>query len=513
MQDLKSVLAGGDDTSATIAETRVADAMQKFPLKFYWFISKGYVPHTWRATFHGAEYQDKLCLGRHLVAGRRGGKTLAAAWEMAFYAVHPDQFYLDAHGEHRDRALWMWVLTKDYPTGFAAQHTLLEVFAQAGLVSGKDFKFNKTERKIEFTNGTLIQFKTADDPQSLRGAGLDILWIDEAGFVVTDDAWVVTSPALADRDGIVMTTTTPHGKNWYYEEWFTGKALADPREFRVQYTSIDNPYFSREQWQRYKERYHPILFKQEFLASFEAMHGIALQGDWLHYWVSGRSDPGSDDYAMSHLLDPETGRYDLEVFIGIDPAVSLSDTADYFAMAAIGFTKNREQGFLLDTFMDRVAFPDQLDLIRSWVLKWRPVYVGIESNAFQQALVQQTVRLDGFPGIVPVLAKGKKNERILTMSPLFKIGKVRVHAGQADFIDQWITFDPDKRNQKDDLLDAVEIALSVAGVLLPMQVHASLLEGEPAHVDHADVATLIRHQIEDQMNPSGIYDPEIGDQF
>jgi predicted phage terminase large subunit-like protein len=510
--DIKSRLAGGSHSSSDLT-TVAAEAYAAFPFKFYWMLQHGYVPHVWQAVFHGARTGDQLARYRHLVAGRRGGKTLSAAWEVLFYALHPEQFHLDVHGAVSSRKLWIWVLTKDYPTGFASLQTLLDVMQQTGLAHGKDYRYNKTERRIDFANGTLLQFKTAEDPQSLRGAALDILWMDEAAFITTGDAYTVVSPALADKQGLVITTTTPHGKNWLFDEFFTGRALEDPREFRVQYTSLDNPYFPREEWERYRERYHPIMFRQEFLASFEAMHGIALRGEWLHYWTAGKGDPQGDEYSLQHLIG-EDGRYRLKTFMGVDPAVSLADTADSFAMAVIGLTDDNQQGFLLDTYLGRVDFPDQLDLIHEWMLKWRPQLIGVESNAYQRALAQQASRMSGFPGIVPVIAKGQKNERILSMSPLFKIGKVRIHRRNADFIDQWVAFDPEKKNQKDDLLDAVEIALGVAGVLLPMNPHVSLLEeDEIRETDHADIEGLVKEQLRSMMNPRGPYDPEIGDQW
>ncbi len=98
------------------------------------------------------------------------------------------------------------------------------------------------------------------------------------------------------------------------------------------------------------------------------------------------------------------------------------------------------------------------------------------------------------------------------MSPVFKIGKVRIHRRHGDFIDQWISFDPAKRNQKDDLLDAVEIALDTAGALLPISPHASLLD-EPPPSDPSDLASLVRDQIRDMVRPQGPMDPELGSEF
>jgi len=515
MRDVKSVTAGGTDTSAGLVETWQANVYQAFPQKYYWFAQHGYFPHAYQMAFHGAHREGRLTANRHLVAGRRGGKTLSAAWEVLFYALHPQVFHRDVHGVDSDRALWIWVLTKDYPTGFASLQTLLEVMRQSGLKRGVDFLHNKTERKIEFpAAGTLLQFKTAEDPQSLRGAGLDILWMDEAAFITDSEAWEVVAPALADKDGCVITTTTPHGKNWLWEEFFAGLAIDDPREFRVQYTSIDNPYFKRHVWERYRIRYHPILFKQEFLASFEALHGIALQGEWLHYWTAGNAEPQTDLVSIKQWKT-EAGQYDLDIFMGVDPAISLSDRADQFAMAVIGVTKDRSQAFLLDLYAGRIEFPDQLDLIQTWLLKWRPTFIGIESNAFQAALAQQAARLDGFPNIVPVMSKGKKNERILAMSPIFKTGKIRILKAHKDFIDQWVGFDTEKKNQKDDVLDAVEIALGVAGVLLPLAPHEMLVEDLDRPTDHSDLAALAKAQVRDLVDDigRGKFDPEMGSEW
>lgn len=510
MPGFRSVLAGGSDAIDALAREQYPRFLSDFPLKAYWFATKGYIPHPYQAVFHGAKTDDRLTRFRHLVAGRRGGKTLSAAWETLYYVLHPKAFHMDRHGVDSDRALMVWLLAKDYPTGKPSIDTFLEVLRQAGLTKGKDYAYNKTERRFEFfESGSVVQFRTADDPQSLRGYGLDILWIDEAAFIPTGEAYTVTYPALSDRLGMVITTTTPWGKNWLYEEFFSGSALEDPDEFRVQYTSIDNPYFSRAEWERARDRYHPIFFKQEYLASFDAMEGLSLQGDWLRYWTAGDADPKTGDQSLKHLLDVETGRYRLRVYMGIDPAISISDQADFFAIAVVGVTDDNEQVYLLDTFLGRVPFPDQVDLIREWQLKWRPELIGVESNAFQKAIAQQAARLDTFPGIVPVISKGVKNERILTMSPLFKIGKVRINRRHGDFIDQWLAFDAEKKNQKDDLLDAVEIALGTAGVLLPMMPHQSLLDG-PEHTDSSDIAALVAAQVRHQARDKEPFDEHLG---
>ena len=501
--DLKSELAGGEDNAAELARTVVPDVLKRFPIKAWWFSSRPtpYQPHSWQWAFHGAHTDNKLRGFRHLVAGRRGGKTLSAAWEILFYALHPEEFHRDAHGIESSRPLWIWALAKDFQAGRPALITFLDVLNQAGLVKDRDFKYNRAARTFEFIeSGTLVEFKSADDPQSLRGAGLDILWIDEAAFLPNRDAWDVVRPALADREGIIITTTTPWGKNWFYETFFVGDALKDDNQFRVSYTSLDNPYFSKKRWDYELKYMHPVVFAAEYLAAFDAMAGVALSGDWLKYYVLGNPDTRTDDISV-----PRTGdKYDLRVFIGIDPAISIADDADDFAMAVIGLTKDNTQAFLLDYYLGHIAFPDQIEKIQEWFYRWSPELIGVESNAFQRALEQQANRIQGFPGVVPVFSKGKKEERILRMAPLFKIGKVRINKRQGEFIDQWVSFDPEAKNQKDDLLDAVEIALGVANVLLPGPPE---VDYKPDNGFDTHAAEMIRQSKRAKI----LVDPELGE--
>ena len=122
--------------------------------------------------------------------------------------------------------------------------------------------------------------------------------------------------------------------------------------------------------------------------------------------------------------------------------------------------------FLLEQYAARIPFAEQLLKIEEFYLRHKPEIIGIESNAYQAALVQQTERLTSMPPVVPMFAKGKKWERILAMSPLFRIGKVKIKKDHADFIQEWVDYDSAMQKPKDDCLDSMEIALRTAGALL-----------------------------------------------
>ena len=189
------------------------------------------------------------------------------------------------------------------------------------------------------------------------------------------------------------------------------------------------------------------------MASFDSMAGKDLAGEWLHY------------YTNEDLLNDEGKKIPLRTYMGVDPAISLASNADRFVITIIGVAESNEV-FLLDQYAARIPFPEQLLKIEEYYLKYKPELVGIESNAYQAALVQQTERLTSMPPVIPLFAKGKKFERILAMSPLFRIGKVKIKKDHADFIQEWVDYDSSIQKPKDDCLDSMEIALRTAGALL-----------------------------------------------
>lgn len=458
-------------------ESLITPFIARYPHKFAWFMEKGYAPHFWQILFHGT-HTNIGCLVRmrHLAAGRRGGKTMSAAWEIGYYSQNPRAYWQDAHGQHRDDPLWIWCVAKSYKLVRIALLEYLKVLRQCGLQKNRDFTFNKSEMVIEFPDGTMVEFRTADDPDNLRGPGLDILWIEEAAMLTSDEPWNVIRPALSDKLGLLITTTTPKGKNWLWEE-FWQKLADDPNQARIEYTSIDNPYFAKEEWEYAKATYHPLMFKQEYMGEFEAMAGVALSGEWLHYYVMGDAILGDDEDVR---LIPKEGKLDLHTYLAVDPATG--EGPDDFAMALIGVEKDNTQVYLLKTYKQKIPFPEQVDLIQEWAIKYRPMYIGVEANAYQRVLAQQLYRLPGMPNITAVFTtgsdKGSKAKRILAMSPLFKTGRIRLHRSQRDFIDQWISYDPSVSKPKDDLLDAVEIALGLAGILLPQDIPAEAFSPE-----------------------------------
>lgn len=480
-------------------QQHTAKLIGRFPHKIGWFLDHGYSPHLFQLHFHcSTDDEDNLTRFRSLVAGRRGGKTLSAAWELAYYILHTKQWWLDARGLERDEDAHWWSLSKDHTVGRPSRMALRQVLKQCGLQANKDYKENLQDKHFIFNNG-LIEFRSAEDPRSLVGAGLHGIWLDESAKIPSDEAWEIARPCISDKRGIGIFTTTPEGKNWFFEEFHAEDKLSRPNISRIEYRSLDNTYFEQAEWNELLETYHPLAFKREYMASFDAFAGRDLPGDWLHYYTW-------DDLPK---VEDKPHLYDLDYYIGCDPAISIADNADYFALSVIGVPrKGGNIAYVIESVNLHIPFAEQLDIIKDYQLKYNPVYIGIEQTAYQRALVQQAQRLDSGPNVIGVDARGTKVERIISMSPAFRLSKVLIQQTNKRFIDEWLDYDTSNKNANDDVLDSVEIALRIAGVI--SQDPAEYAHGDKATVVHRDA--WIHAQQPKPVDPEE-YDPEDADTY
>ena len=115
-----------------------------------------------------------------------------------------------------------------------------------------------------------IQFKSADNPDSLRGAGVNAAVVDEAGYWARD-SFISIQTTLTQRQGLLRIISTPKGRNWFYDEWRKGcedNPKRDPLYASYRLSTASNPYVPRESIE-YAQRNMPAdAFRQEYLAEF-----------------------------------------------------------------------------------------------------------------------------------------------------------------------------------------------------------------------------------------------------
>lgn len=137
-------------------------------------------------------------------------------------------------------------------------------------------KINETTMTIRLVNGTVIELKGADKPDSLRGVGLHYIVLDEMQDM-SEELWTkVLRPTLASTGGHALFLGTPKAYNYLYSLYRMGQ---DPENVKAglweswQYPTITSPYIPRAEIEAARKDMDEKSFRQEFEASFETMSG------------------------------------------------------------------------------------------------------------------------------------------------------------------------------------------------------------------------------------------------
>ena len=179
------------------------NSLQEYKQK--WFNYMEYKPHYGQRKLH---FPDKSTARFFvMVCGRRFGKTTASAMEATYYASQPN------------RKIWLVGLSYD-----KADLMFREVWQKMVIGHSNDIiRASEKDRVIKFKWNTTVEAKSADNPDSLVGEGLDLLIIDEAAKVKRKIWDMYLSPTLSDRKGKAIFITTPEGFNWVYDLYLLGK--------------------------------------------------------------------------------------------------------------------------------------------------------------------------------------------------------------------------------------------------------------------------------------------------
>jgi hypothetical protein len=187
--------------------------------------------------------------------GRRWGKTLLATTMLMRDALKGKRLWHVAPSYKQTLEAWEYLqrLVSQMPRDIAKTHL--------------------SELMVTFVGGGSIQMRTADNPDNLRGAGLDGVVLDEAA-TIKPEAWdLVLRPALADKQGWALFISTPQHFNWFYDLFERGQDTEYKDWASWQKPTWDNPFIHEEEIESAKRDMEEGDFEQEFAASFTAIGG------------------------------------------------------------------------------------------------------------------------------------------------------------------------------------------------------------------------------------------------
>jgi hypothetical protein len=146
----------------------------------------------------------------------------------------------------------------------------------------------------------------------------------------------------------------------------------------------------------------------------------------------------------------------VNIYMGVDPASTVSQSADYSTIVPVAVTSDLRI-FVLDYFRKRVPPLSHADAIESFFLRLRPRLTLIESTGYQNMLRQYIRSRIFIPGLeskeTPTDAKDKRYIEML--QPSFAQMKVFIKKSMRELEDELLLF---PKSKHDDLLDGLYYA-------------------------------------------------------
>lgn len=200
-----------------------------------------------------------------------------------------------------------------------------------------------------------------------------------------------------------------------------------------------------------------IGFSGEMMNSPVVEEGVEFQRDWLRFY-------SLNDTVSKRLDDFQRWRITMAVDIG-----GASRTADYSCIASIGTFGNKI--YILRLNYGHWKIPDLLKQIHKDYQMWvnygnKPLKVGIEANFMQKAILEFLDEFSWLP-LKGIKQMKKKEDRLAPMETYFERGRVFVDPdtrGYKEFLVEYLNF-PNAKH--DDVLDALEMAISLATQVRP----------------------------------------------
>ena len=255
-----------------------------------------YTPHPGQLRMHNRPERFRVgCWGR------RAGKTFGCCNDFTKKLIE------------RRRTLNWWVA----PT-YRQSEIAFEIITKATrdlLVK----KPNYTKLRLDYLNGSVAEFRSAEKYDNLRGDGIHNLVMDECRDIASKAWQEVLMPTLADTDGTAMFISTPRGRDWFHDLYMLGQDPLEKDYWSFSAPSMINPYLDLAFIEEMRRKLPADVFRQEILAVFledaatvfkrvdSCIDGELEEPKAGHTYVIGWDPAKHTDFSVVIILDCNTG--------------------------------------------------------------------------------------------------------------------------------------------------------------------------------------------------------------
>ena len=332
-------------------------------------------PHDGQKEVHRSSARFKV-----LSAGRRWGKTRLGVNECVSVA------------NEGGRAWWV---SPSYKTSEVGWRPLRQMCRR---IPGVEIKLG--DRVVNFPNGGFVAVRSADNPDSLRGEGLDFVVMDECAFMQRE-AWTeAIRPALSDRQGKALFISTPKGRNHFWELYQKGINGEEGWQSWT-FPTISNPFIQASEIEAAKRDLPEMIFRQEYEAEFIDSDGGVFRR--------------VQDAAVLEPQEPDANK---QYVAGVDVASSID-----FTVVSIMDVKSKELVYL-DRF-NRVDYNVLENRLEALYRRWHLDSMKIEANSIGQPVIDH-LYAKGLSIIPFTTTSATKQAIIQALQSAFEHGEIRI---------------------------------------------------------------------------------------
>lgn len=304
----------------------------------------------------------------------------------------------------------------------------------AGQIPGVDIHLQRREISFAKVGGGWLQFKTAEEPDSLRGEGIDFVVFDEAAHIPhLEEMWEqCVRPSLMDRCGSAWFISTPNGFNYFNNLFLRSRDKDDWASF--QFPTSANPHIAADEIDELRKTLPALVARQEIDAEFVQLAGALFKRQNIQ------------------VIDTEPM---ISYCRSWDLAFTEKTTSDWTAGAKMGVT-NDGTIVISDIVSGQMEWPDAVRLIANTAkLDGPSVRQGVEVVSAQVGVLQTLLRdpLLLAHTFSPIEVHRDKLTRALPLVARSEQGKLAIVRGHWNqkFLDELCAF---PESPHDDQVDA-----------------------------------------------------------
>lgn len=304
---------------------------------------------------------------------------------------------------------------------------------------------NKSEQVTYLSNGSVIHWRSADQPDLLRGLEVSACWLDEACYIKRDVFDIAIGRVRLPGTNQIWLTSSPNGKNWVYK-LFCEENLNHPNYHLVKSTTKDNQFLPSSYYNDLVASYSSTQAAQELEAQFLDKGNARIKAEWIR---------------KTNIIPKGL------ITMGVDLASSTKERADWTAATAVVNARGHQH--VIASTRHKLPFHQSMQSLVEFAKKHRVRIIYAERTAYQASAIQELQRMLVGTGIAVkgVSPQGSKLFRFMPLEGRIEQGTITFSYDLPDeFFEELCDFSGDNKSwddQVDSLVYAVEHEINRKG--------------------------------------------------